>query len=377
MFPALAATFGWQAGMVGYFSAANILGALCILIAGSGFIRHFGGVRALQYGLLLGAMGMSLFYLPLIATALLACMLTGFGQGFASPVGSEVLQRFCPPNRRNLLFSVKQAGVPLGGVIAGLVIAPLIDHSGWRFALLCSIALSLLANGLTWRWRNQIDTPPKRGLSKDSDDSLAQRIARQVSAPLRSLRSGPGLSSLAVVGSMMSATQACWFTFTAIYFVTELDYSLAVAGAVFAMMQATGVVGRIFLGWAADRSGKPLGILLLCAVVGTACSLLLYQSNASWPLGTLLLLSGLAGLSVSSWNGVHLAEIARRTPASLVAESAAGSAILINCTNAIAPIMFATLATVTGGLSSSWLIPASFSLVAAVMLIWLMGRRTS
>ena len=374
LFPALAATYGWQAGMVGYLSAANILGALLILIAGSGFIRYLGGVRALQYGLLLGGAGLALFYSPYLAIALLACALTGFGQGFASPVGSEVLQRFCPPNRRNLLFSVKQAGVPLGGVIAGLGIAPLIDYAGWRPALLFSIALVLVAVGLTWPWRNRIDKPGRRGTTGDDEGSLMQRITRLVSAPLRSLGSDPELPKLAIAGALLSATQSCWFTFTAIYFVTDLGYSLGMAGVVFALMQATGVVGRICLGWLADRLGQPLVILLLCAVVGTACSLLLYLSDASWPLSTLLLVSALSGLSVSSWNGVHIAEIARCTPPALVAESAAGSAILVNCTNAIAPMMFGVLATLKGSLAPSWLIPAVFSLLASLVVIRAMRR---
>ena len=37
----------------------------------------------------------------------------------SSPAGSEILQRFSPPPIRNLVFSIKQTGVPLGGVLAG------------------------------------------------------------------------------------------------------------------------------------------------------------------------------------------------------------------------------------------------------------------
>ena len=50
--------------------------------------------------------------------ALLASVLIGLSNGTANPAGSEVLQRFTPPAHRNFVFSIKQAGVPLGGVIA-------------------------------------------------------------------------------------------------------------------------------------------------------------------------------------------------------------------------------------------------------------------
>ena len=43
----------------------------------------------------------------------------GLSNGAANPAGSEVLTRFTPPAHRNVVFSIKQAGVPLGGVIGG------------------------------------------------------------------------------------------------------------------------------------------------------------------------------------------------------------------------------------------------------------------
>ena len=32
------------------------------------------------------------------------------------------------------MFSIKQAGVPLGGMVGGLAIPPLIEAMGWRLA---------------------------------------------------------------------------------------------------------------------------------------------------------------------------------------------------------------------------------------------------
>jgi hypothetical protein len=49
-------------------------------------------------------------------------LLIGVSIGPPSSAGMDVVQRFAPPRHRNLLFSVKQAGVPLGGVIAGLLL---------------------------------------------------------------------------------------------------------------------------------------------------------------------------------------------------------------------------------------------------------------
>ena len=77
--------------------------------------------------------------------ALLASALIGFSNAAANPAGAEVLQRFTPDARRNLVFSIKQAGVPLGGVIAGLAIPPLIEAFGWRTALVIAAAGAIAA----------------------------------------------------------------------------------------------------------------------------------------------------------------------------------------------------------------------------------------
>src|SRR4029079_17926613 len=124
--------FGWDGAWVGYLSAANVIGALFILTAGIGTIKRLGGVLALQLGLVIGALALLLYFVPVLAVALLASAIVGLNNGAANPAGSEVLQRFTPPAHRNFVFSIKQAGVPLGGVVAGLTIPPLVNSLGWR-----------------------------------------------------------------------------------------------------------------------------------------------------------------------------------------------------------------------------------------------------
>jgi hypothetical protein len=72
----------------------------------------------------------------------------------------------------------------------------------------------------------------------------AQNLAR----PLRLLWSAPGIPRLALVGACFAIGQGCWFAFLVTYLVTELKLSLTAAGSTFALMQATGIFGRILLG---------------------------------------------------------------------------------------------------------------------------------
>src|ERR1044071_1547021 len=125
--PAFTAEFGWDQAWVGYLTAASVVGALFVLTSGIGLLYRLGGGYALQLSLLIGAASLLLYLVPSIALALIASICMGLSNGAANPAGSEVLTRLTPKEHRNIVFSIKQAGVPLGGIIGGLAIPPLVD----------------------------------------------------------------------------------------------------------------------------------------------------------------------------------------------------------------------------------------------------------
>ena len=45
----------------------------------------------------------------------------GFGYGMTNPSGAELLMRITPKRRRNIVYSIKQTGIPLGGMLAGAI----------------------------------------------------------------------------------------------------------------------------------------------------------------------------------------------------------------------------------------------------------------
>ena len=50
---------------------------------------------------------------------------------------------------------------------------------------------------------------------------------------------------------------------------------------------------------------------------------------------------------MSGWNGVQIAEVARRSPPELIGETAAGSVILIFLANMLTPVAFAAFVAIT------------------------------
>ena len=126
----------------------------------------------MQLGMLVAAAGTALLALPVPVVLALGSLLIGFGYAPSTPAGSDVLQRFAPKRHRALVFSIKQAGVPFGGVLAAVILPPLalID---WRFAILAGIALTLAVTAAI--------QPMRRA-------SIATATARRISRPARSWR---------------------------------------------------------------------------------------------------------------------------------------------------------------------------------------------
>lgn len=361
--PAFMAEFGWEQSWIGYLSTATVVGALFVLFACVSLIRRVGSVLALQTSLLIGAASLVLFQVPSVAVALFASALIGLSTGAANPAGADVLQRYTPAARRNLVFSIKQAGVPLGGVIAGLSIPLLIDAFGWRTALMIAAGGTIAVTLLTLPFRSRIEV--------QREGSGQFRLA-QLAIPLRAVTSTPNLTRVSLIGVIFSINQSCWFTFTVAYLVTGLSLSLGVAGVVFATMQAFGVVGRIILGWIADHTSST-ATLAGVAVVSSIVTTLFALFQPGWPVAALVAISIVAGSTVAAWNGVQIAEVARRSPHDQVGESVAGNTILVYFSNMLAPTAFAAFVAATGRFDVAFMVTGLCSL-ACVPLVWRLDR---
>jgi len=367
--PAFTAEFGWDQAWVGYLAAASIVGALFVLTSGIGLMHRLGGVRALQLSLLVGAASLMLYLVPSIALALIASICVGLSSGTANPAGSEVLTRYTPREHRNLVFSIKQAGVPLGGIVGGVAIPPLIDALGWRFASVVIAAVCILAVLATWPFQKSIDPPPE----ERTEHRLLSFRLTDIMVPMRSLSRGERLWRASWVGCLLAIPQAGWITFLVTYLVVALGQSLNTAGFVFAVMQTSSMFGRVILGWIADRVASGPGTLMMASIGSAVSTILLGLSTPAWPLWAFLLLAAFAGIAVSGWNGVQIAEVARRSQPELIAESAAGAVILIFLSNMLTPVAFAVFIAATGHYDIAFLVSGAFSLIC-IPLLWGIDR---
>jgi len=367
--PAFLAEFGWHESWVGNFAAAAVIGSLFVIAAGIGLIDRLGGVGALQLALAISSVSLCLFIAPSLTVAVFASILLGLGNGTANPAGSEVLQRYTPPAHRNFVFSIKQAGVPLGGVIVGLAVPVLVVAFGWRWALVIAAAVAIGVTAATIPFRHIIDLPR-------TEPPAAPAVSfrpTDLIGPLRTLSTTPGLWSVAVVGGLLAFPQAVWVTFAVTYLVVGVGISLSVAGLVFATMQASSVFGRVAMGWFADNVASPSMTLALAAVASAASTIAFGFVTADWPAWAMMALAAFGGIAVSGWNGVQIAEVANRAPPGLVAQTAAGSVVLVYASNMGGPLSFAAFVALTGRFDIAFMISGALTLLC-LPLLWRVER---
>ena len=263
--PALLARLGVGPVAVGLYVAAVYGAAMVSSQFGAALVKRWGPIRTSQVALALCALGVALVGVPHLAAALAGALLLGAGYGPITPASSEILARTTPPERYAMVFSVKQTGVPVGGVVAGLAVPVLTEAAGAAWALLAIAALCVLA-ALSGAWL--------RGALDHLRDAAAPmpRLTRLL-APVRFVVAHPVLFTLATCSFVFSAVQVCVTSYSVTFLTHDLRWTLVAAGSALAVAQVAGVVGRVLWGVVADRHGDARPVLLALAVAMALCGL--------------------------------------------------------------------------------------------------------
>ena len=364
--PVLQDQRGMSEALIGYLYGFSTLGSIAFLLAGGPMMRRYGPIRSLQIGLVASALGIVLIAFPSSAVLFIGMLLVGLGYGPSSPAGSEVLQRYAPPQHRSLIFSIKQAGVPIGGVLSGLILPALVIGFGWQSCLIFAALVVVVCIASVQPMRASIDAERDRTQHMALSAFLSWSNIMQ---PLRTVLALPQIAKIGMTGATLAISQGAWFAFLVTFLVAEVELSLPQAGLLFAIMQATGVPGRIVLGYIADRAGSGRMTLIIVGVASCLTSLTLAFMGPQTPFPLMALFFGIAGMTISSWNGVQLAEIARLSPRDSLQDITSGATVLIFIGYVVGPAGFALLNQLSGsfkpGLAAIALLALGGSLVLA------------
>lgn len=336
--PKVAASLGIPSALIGYQISLLAVAMIVALAFGARFSRRWGSTRMQQIGVALVATGGLIAILPHVFFFYAASIALGLGYGSLTPSASSLLMRFTPAERRNLIFSLKQTGVPLGGIGAALITPAVAVAFGWQWAIIGnSLALYALVFIL------------QRGRPYWDDDRDPKAvISGNPFGGVMTIWRHPALRLLSISGSCFVVVQICLTTFTVILFNEQLGWGLIEAGIVLTASQVGGVTGRVFWGWLADLTHNCLGMLSLLGVVMAVSALCCYALTPQWPMFAACVLFFVLGSTASGWNGAFLAEVARLSPRQSISVATGGSLVFVNTGKAIGPIAFANAYLLTG-----------------------------
>ena len=358
--PVLAAELGIAASTIGIYSALVFAAAMFVSMAVGTLILRYGAIRTAQAGILLSSAALLFTTIGTLPVILLGAVLCGAGYGPNTPAGSHVLARITPPRMRGLVFSIKQSGAPLGGALAGLVVPLVAVAAGWRAAVLVSAALGVLAALLIQPLRARLDDDRRPGLPVSVATSFAS---------LRMLVRHEGLRPLTIASFVYAAMQMSMFSFLVAYLVEDLGLTLVLAGMIYSVMQISGVVARVVWGWVADHL---LPARLLLALLGIGSALFVAATagfTARWPLAAVTAVAALVGATVSGWNGVFLAEVARVVPQDQVGAATGGTLFFTYFGLVVGPTLFSIATAATGGYEAGFCLMGALALAAGLLLL--------
>lgn len=236
--PVLIRKLGVGPAAVGVYIAIVYFGAAVSSQWAATLVKRCGPIRSSQFALGLCALGVLLLTVPNVLAALAGALLLGAGYGPITPASSDMLIRSTPPARVALVFSIKQTGVPAGGIVAGLVVTPMLMAAGSAWALGQIAGACVLGALLAQMLRPCLDA--------FRDPAGSWPTLAQMATPMRFVWTHPTLRRLALCTLVFSIVQVSVTSYAVSFLNVDLRWSLVAAGTALSMSQAAGVAGRIF-----------------------------------------------------------------------------------------------------------------------------------
>ena len=345
--------------LIGYFVSTIYGLSMFSALFSPDFIQKFGGVRVAQFTMLCAILMLMIAGIGSLGAMAICAVVIAVGYGTIAPISTHLLMPRTNPKTLNLVFSIRQIGVPLGGVLAALILPGLAQKIGWQHAFWVQVLPILLVIFILQMYRKDwdVDRKPSHQLFK-----------AEFWRPFYLLRDSPLLRRLSLTCFFYAGVQLCFIGFMALHLTERAGVDLVMAGQVLAVYQISGVATRPLWGWVADKfisSVRLLGILgLLMAVAALAAG----QISEDWSIWLILFIASLAGSTASGFTGIGYAAFAAyggeyRTEATALGASTMALGVLM------LPTMFGFIVGQTG---EYWPAYGVCALMVGAVGLWLM-----
>ncbi len=356
-----ATDLGVKSTNIGVFTVVLYVVAMLSGLAAGGLLVRYGVIRTSQMVLLAAGLGLCLAgSVPWWPVTLVAAAMIGMATGPLNPAGSRILARHSPSRWQPLVFSIKQTGTPIGGMLAGLLLPPLMELYDWRIAIISIAVVPLLMVCTLQFVRSELD---------DDRDPGFQISLSGVADSLCVVVTNKALTTLAVAGFFYTFVQMALLAFIVIYLVEVNGLSSAFAGLVFAIIHASAIPARIFWGAVAGRLLSTWVLLGLIGIMMAGSIIAISFFAPDWPFWLTGLVAALLGVSTNGVLGLLLSEFARLAPPNKVGEAAGGGQFFMFFGIVTGPPVFGTIVEFGGGYEPAFYLIAAGSLAAGIYLL--------
>lgn len=358
--PQAARDIGIAPGYIGVYASLTYITAMLGSLVSGGFILRYGAIRFSQAAMLLCAFGLFVCVGAHWGWFVLSAFIFGLGYGPTTPASSYILSRHTPPRLWSLVFSIKQTGVPLGGVLAGLAVPWLLLFFSWQGVTVIIAGITVAGAVLLQAWRRRFDI----------DLKVSQPlVSGNVIGPLRLVFSRPSLRLLALASFFFSATQQSYIYFLVTYLEIGLGWTTRNAGFALSVLGLSAVGGRMVWGALADATGRSRAILGVIALAMTAATATTAAFSASSPAWLVYGVCAVFGATGAAWNGVYLAEITRSVAADEVGHATGGGLFVTFAGVVVAPPLFGLVSESAGGFATGYGIMAALTTAVGIVLL--------
>jgi predicted MFS family arabinose efflux permease len=190
-----------------------------------------------------------------------AIALCGIAQALSNPVTNRVIAERIPSQARGAVVGIKQSGVQLAALAAGLGLPPVAAIWGWQVALAFVPPVALVGLIATLRLPD------------------AARRSGTGGAPLLPAVPGRALRWLLALQLCLGAGLAAVTTFVPLYVHQDLGVSQPHAALVLAGFGVSGIVSRVLWTSVAGNRGDPSGLQLILALSAAIAAAVLWLSS--------------------------------------------------------------------------------------------------
>ena len=364
--PAISEATGLGISLVGVYTAIMYVASTLSAGASGSFIQRYGALRVSQAALILMGLGLVFSWPSWAILFALTAFVIGAGSAVSTPASSDILGRYCPPRRAPLIFSIKQTGVPVGGMLAGVLVPAFTIALGWEGAFLACGAMCLVLAFLLQPLRAEFD----------QYRSPSHRISmRAVVHTVRAVLVHRRLRELALCSVSWVGLQAIYGAFLFAFLADGLGYPAETAGWVFAAGNAAAIGARILWGWIAGRFVNARFLLGWLAVVMAVASIATAFFGPGWPLLAIAAVAVVYAGTAISWHGVLLAEIARLSPVDRIGAMTGGVLLFTSTGIMVYPLIYGAILEATGSYAPGFVVAAIPALYTGLRTLLRQRRR--